>query len=157
MQDMRPSADAGAAGPQGPSGLERLRRWLEEGADPSMGRTLDFALVAVEPDHVVFRGQPNERFLNPMGGVHGGWAAAVLDSALGCATVLSLGRGESFTTLELKVNFTRAIAADGPALTAVGTIVTRGRRVALTEARLTDDDGKVYAHATSTCLVLPVP
>ncbi|UOM35865.1 PaaI family thioesterase [Acuticoccus sp. I52.16.1] len=140
----------------GPSGLEQIRAILADPAlAPSMARTLNFALVEVEPDRVVFRGTPTADFLNPLGVVHGGWAAAILDSALGVATHVTLAPGELFTTLELKVNLTRAIRPDGPALSATGRCITRGRRVAVTEATLTDEAGKVYAHGTSTCMIMP--
>lgn len=136
------------------SGLEQLQL-IAQGAQgqPSMASTLDFALVEVAADRVVFRGVPSDRVLNPMGTVHGGWAAAILDSALGCAVHVTLAPGEQFATLELKVNLTRAIFPDIGTLTAVGTIVTRGRRVALSEARLSDASGRIYAHGTSTCLI----
>ncbi|WP_226574781.1 PaaI family thioesterase [Acuticoccus sediminis] len=120
-----------------------------------MGKTLNFELVSADLDRVVFRGTPTDQFMNPLGTVHGGWASAILDSALGCATHVTLAPGELFTTLELKVNLTRAIRPDGRALTATGRMVTRGRRVAVTEATLADDDGKVYAHGTSTCMIMP--
>ncbi len=140
----------------GLSGLEQIRAILADPQrTPSMARTLNFALSVVERDRVVFRGIPTDGFMNPFGTVHGGWAATILDSALGCATHVTLEPGERFTTLELKVNLTRAIRADGTALDATGRIVTRGRRIAVTEATLTDDAGKVYAHGTSTCMIMP--
>ena len=140
----------------GPTGLEQIRALMANSARTfGMGRTLNFALIAAEVDHVIFRGTPTEAFMNPFGTVHGGWASSILDSALGCATHISLAAGEKFTTLELKVNLTRAIHADGPPLSATGRLVTRGRRIAVTEATLTDDAGKIYAHATSTCMIMP--
>ncbi len=139
----------------GPTGLEQLRALLDDPSRiPSMAKTLTCTLISVDPDEIACRGEPTADFLNPLGAIHGGWASAVLDSALGCATHATLAPGETFTTLELKVNLTRAIRPDGPALTAVGRIVTRGRRIAVTEATLKDDDGKVYAHGTSTCLIM---
>jgi len=139
----------------GPTGLEQLRALLEDPSlVPSMARTLNFTLISVKPDEVAFRGEPTGDFLNPLGAVHGGWASALLDSALGWAAHVTQAPGETFTTLELKVNLTRAIRPDGPPLTAIGRIITRGRRIAVTEATLRDDEGKVYAHGTSTCLIM---
>lgn len=137
------------------SGLEQLRLILSGAVgQPTMGDTLAFRLVEVAEGHAVFRGRPDERFLNPLGTVHGGWASAVLDSALGCAVHSTLAPGERFATLELKVNLTRAITPATGDLVATGTIVTRGRRVGVSEARLVDEAGRVCGHATSTCLVL---
>lgn len=136
-------------------GLSVLRRMVDGTlAQPSMAGTLDFDIVAATAGEVVFEGRPSRRFLNPMGGIHGGWVAAVLDSAMGSAVMATLGEGERFTTLELKTNFTRAIEPDGPALRCTGSVISRGRRVALAEARMVDAGGRMCAHATSTCLIL---
>ena len=137
------------------SGLEQLRAIIAgEMPQPTMARTLAFALVDVSEGRAVFRAMPNAGFMNPLGTIHGGWASAVLDSALGCAVHSTLAPGDMFTTLELKVNLTRAIRPDTGALIATGTILTRGRRTATSEARLCDETGRIFAHATSTCLVI---
>lgn len=135
-----------------------LLRAMADGRTPQtpMGRTLGFRLSAIEAGRATFAATPGAAFLNPMGTVHGGWASAVLDSAMGCAVLSTLAAGEMFTTLELKINFTRAIRADGAALEAVGTVMVRGRRVVTAEARMTDRAGCIAAHATSTCLIVPV-
>jgi uncharacterized protein (TIGR00369 family) len=138
------------------SGLRQLQAIVDGTVgQPTMARTLAFRLVEVAEGHAVFIALPGESFLNPSGTMHGGWASSVLDSALGCAVHSTLAAGERFATLELKVNLTRAITPETGELTAVGTIVTRGRRAATSEARLTDGAGKVYAHGTSTCLIVP--
>ena len=139
------------------SGLDQLRGILDgRFAQPSMGATLGFRLVSAAEGHAVFEGMPTAAMMNPFGTVHGGWASTVIDSALGCAVHSTLGPGERFTTLELKVNLTRALYPGTAGLTATGTIVTRGRRIAVSEARLVDGEGRVCAHGTSTCLVMAI-
>jgi uncharacterized protein (TIGR00369 family) len=138
------------------SGLELLRAIMSgELPAPPMGRTLGFRLVAVEPGAACFEGIPSDALLNPLGSVHGGWALALIDSAAGCAVHSELPAGTGYTTLETKVNFTRAIRPDGGPVRCGGRVVTRGRTVATAEARLTDQDGRVLAHGTSTLLILP--
>jgi uncharacterized protein (TIGR00369 family) len=138
----------------GLSGLEALRAIIAGTLPtPAMAETLAFRLVAVDEGEAHFAGTPDERFLNPLGTVHGGWAATILDSALGCAVHSTLAPGERFTTLELKVNLSRAIVPGVGELTARGAIVTRGRRIATSEARLVDTAGRIYAHGTTTCMV----
>lgn len=116
---------------------------------------MNFRLGEVGDGTVAFDGQPGPQHRNPMGGVHGGWALTLLDSACGCAGMSTLPAGFGFTTLELKANFTRAIRPDGGMLRTVGTVVTRGRTIITTEARMTDAQGRPVAHATSTLMVLP--
>ncbi len=138
------------------SGLDQLRGIVSgEFAMPTMLETLGFRLVAVDDAAVVLEGAPGENALNPMGTVHGGWAATVLDSAMGCAVHATLAPGERFATLELKVNLIRALLPGMAQLTATGTLVSRGRRTAVSEARLVGADGKVYASGSSTCMILP--
>ena len=138
------------------SGLEQLRGIIEGTLpSPTMGTTLGFRIVEVSEGRAVFEGTPGEAAMNPLGTVHGGWAASVLDSALGCAVHTTMAPGERYTTLEIKVNLTRAILPGAGPLLAIGTIVYRGRRTATSEARLTDAAGKLYAHGTCTCLMLP--
>ena len=122
-------------------------------AQPSIGRTLDFSLVEVGDGLAVFEGSPDERTYNPMGTVHGGYAATLLDSACGIATHSKLAPGQTYTTLELKVAYHRAMSASTGPVRAVGSVITFGRRVAFAEARLTDDEGRLLASATSTLLI----
>ncbi|MBL8276020.1 MAG: PaaI family thioesterase [Pelomonas sp.] len=124
---------------------------------PPMGSTLDFIPIRVEPGKAIFQGRPNKRHYNPMGTVHGGWFAAMLDSALGCAIHSTLPAGKGYTTLELKVNLVRALTDVVPMVRAEGTLIHGGRQVATSEARIIGPDGKLYAHATTTCLIFDLP
>ena len=136
------------------SGLEMLQR-LAAGdlPRPPIGATLNFDPETVEHGRVIFAGTPLFDHYNPIGTVHGGWIAAMLDSALGCAVHTTLAPGERFATLELKVNLTRALVPGMAPLRATGTLVTRGRRTAVSEALLVDAEGRVCAHGSSTCLI----
>lgn len=120
---------------------------------PPMGDTLDFIPIRIEHGRAIFEGQPKAKHYNPMGTVHGGWIAAVLDSALGCAIHSTLAAGKGYTTLELKINFVRALTDVVQTVRAEGTVIHAGRQVATSEARLTGPDDKLYAHATTTCLI----
>ena len=135
------------------SGIEQLRAMIAAEAQPSIGRTLDFSLVEVGDGLAVFEGSPDERTYNPMGTVHGGYAATLLDSACGIATHSKLAHGQTYTTLELKVAYHRAMSATTGPVRAIGSVISFGRRVAFAEARLTDDEGRLLASATSTLLV----
>ena len=138
----------------GPSGLEQLRQMIAAGQRPGIAVSLDFALVEVDRGHAVFEGTPGLHAYNPIGMVHGGYAATLLDSACGCAVHASLTGAQTYTTLELKVAFLKALTtATGP-VRAVGRVVSLGRRVAFSEAALTDAAGKLYASATSTLLII---
>jgi len=138
----------------GPSGLEQLRQMIAAGQRPGIAVALDFALVEVDRGHAVFEGTPGLHAYNPIGMVHGGYAATLLDSACGCAVHASLTGAQTYTTLELKVAFHKALTtATGP-VRAVGRVVALGRRVAFSEAALTDAAGKLYASATSTLLII---
>ncbi len=124
---------------------------------PPIAETLDFLLVEVGPGRAVFQGTPGPAHLNPMGGVHGGWFATLLDSALGCAvhTMMPLGRG--YTTAELGVNLVRGLSPQVQRVRAIGEVLHCGRQLATATARLVGPDGKLYAHATTTCLVFELP
>jgi uncharacterized protein (TIGR00369 family) len=102
---------------------------------------------------VVFQGQPLLRHYNPLGSVHGGWFATLLDSALGCAVHTSLPVGKGYTTLEFKLNLVRGLSAQVPRVRAIGRVVHAGKQVATSEAQLVGHDGKLYAHASTTCLI----
>jgi uncharacterized protein (TIGR00369 family) len=121
---------------------------------PPMAELLGFRLVEVETGHAVFEVEPGERHYNPIGVVHGGLAMTLLDSAMGCAVQTHMPAGGAYTTLEAKTNLVRAITGKTGMLRAIGKVVHTGSRVATAEGRLVDAAGKLYAHATSTCLVL---
>ena len=122
---------------------------------PPMSQTLGFHLVEAEEGRAVFEGLPEFRHYNPIGTVHGGFAATLLDSALGCAIFSTLAKGEAWTTLELKFNLVRPITKDTGPVRAEGRIIHRGRTVATSEGDLKDLSGRLYAHATTTCMIFP--
>jgi uncharacterized protein (TIGR00369 family) len=135
------------------SGLEQLRAALGGDKPRGIGKTLGFRMTELEAGRVVFEATPDEHLYNPIGAVHGGFAATLLDSATGCAVHSRLKAGQGFTTLELKVAYHRPITkATGP-VRAEGTVTQLGRRAAFAEARLTDGAGRLLASATSTLLV----
>ncbi len=136
------------------SGLEYMRHLIEKQRRVPIGETLGFRLVEVDEGLAVFEAEAGPWAYNPIGSVHGGWYAAVLDAPLGVALHTLLPRGVGYTTLELKVNLLRAVKPDTGVLRAVGKVVHRGRRTAVTEAQLEDAEGRLYANATSTCLII---
>ena len=140
---------------EGLTGLEALRRMIAgEVPAPPIAYTMDFFLMEVEAGRAVFQGWPLFKHYNPLGGVHGGWYATVLDSALGCAVHTTMGVGERYTTLELKLNLLRAMQDGQPQrVRAIGRVRHRGRQTASAEADLVGPDGRLYAHASTTCLV----
>jgi uncharacterized protein (TIGR00369 family) len=109
----------------------------------------------VEPGRAVFAIEPMEYHYNPIGSVHGGVACTLLDSAMGCAVHTTLPAGVGYTTAELKVNLVRAITSATGLLEAEGKVIHRGNRLATAEGFLRDMDGRLYAHGTSTCVILP--
>ena len=119
----------------------------------SIGQTLDFLLIEVAHGRAVFQGTPGPGHLNPMGSVHGGWYATLLDSALGCCVHSALPAGKGYTTLELKVNLIRAIRPETVRVRAIGQVIHVGGQTATADARLVGPDGKLYAHGSTTCLV----
>jgi uncharacterized protein (TIGR00369 family) len=121
---------------------------------PPMARTLDFRLAEVEPGRAVFECTPGEHHYNPIGMVHGGLAATLLDSTMGCAIHTTLPAGAGYTTLELKINLLRALTRDTGLVRAVGTVLHGGRTTALAEGRLIDRHGKMLAYGTTTCLIV---
>lgn len=136
------------------SGIEQLRAMIATGRQPPIGETLGFALVAVEEGRAVFEGNPDGRVYNPIGSVHGGYAATLLDSACGIAVHSKLAPGQGYTTLELKISYVRGMTVDTGVVRAEGTVISMGRRVAFAEAKLTDAAGRILATATSTLLVI---
>jgi uncharacterized protein (TIGR00369 family) len=140
------------------SGLEFLRAMMRgDQPSPRMSDTLGFRLAEVAEGLAIFEGEPSSALLNPLGAVHGGWALTLIDSATGCAVHTLLPPGVGYTTVETKVNFTRAIAPDGGTVRCEGRVLTKGRRIATAEARLLSSDGKVLAHGTSTLMILEPP
>ena len=136
------------------TGLEQLQAAFAAGGDKrGIGKTLGFKLIAMEAGKVEFGGTPDEDVFNPIGTVHGGYAATLLDSALACAVHSALKAGQAYTTLELKVSYHKAMTATTGPITATGTVKSLGRRAAFAEGQLTDAEGRLYASATSTLLV----
>lgn len=160
-QTIRTRAEAGAgpgvARPDqvvGRTGLELMEAMLRgELPYPPIAKTLDFILVEAEQGRAVFQGTPGPSHLNPMGTVHGGWYATLLDSALGCAVHTMLPAGRAYTTAELSVNLVKAIGPKVQRVRAEGKVIHCGRQLATAEARLYGPDGTLYAHGTTTCLV----
>ncbi len=138
------------------TGLELLQRLIDgHYPAPSIGARMNFGLVEIGEGRAVFRGLPGERHLNPLGTVHGGWAATILDSALGCAVHTTMARGEAYTTVEFKVNLMRPITPKTGLVTCEGTVISRGRTIAVSEAKLVDANGKLLAFGTETCSIFP--
>jgi len=137
------------------TGIEFLRA-IRDGRLPSppIAELLGFQLVEVEPGHAVFECVPGKQHYNPLGVVHGGLAMTLLDSAMGCCVQTRMPAGSGYTTLEAKTNLVRAITAQTGRLRAIGKVVHLGNRIATAEGRLEDASGKLYAHATTTCIVL---
>jgi uncharacterized protein (TIGR00369 family) len=134
-------------------GYEQLRAMLAGGVKAPIGETLGFDLVEVDRGRIVFEGKPDRSVYNPLGMVHGGYAATLLDSACGMAVHSQLGPGRSHTTLELKVSYMRGLSDQSGVVRATGTAISVGRRVGFAEATLHDGHGRLCATATSTLLV----
>jgi len=136
------------------SGLDYLRA-IAEGRipRPPIAALLGMDIAGIQPGRVTFSLEVGEHLYNPIGSVHGGVFCTLLDSAMGCAVHSTLGRGQAYTTLELKVNMVRALTVDTPGVVATGEVVSAGRRVVTASGQLTGPDGTLYAHATTTCLV----
>ncbi len=137
------------------SGLEYLRAIVDGKVPPPpiavlMGYTLD----EVSEGRAVFGMEPGEHVYNPIGSVHGGVAATLLDSTMACAVHTMLPRGVVYTTLEIKVNYVRPMTRETGRVQAIGTVIHVGSRTGTAEGRLIDANGKLYAHGTTTCLIL---
>jgi uncharacterized protein (TIGR00369 family) len=142
----------------GKTGLELFRAMMAgELPGAPIAKTLGFNLVEVEPGRVVFQGRPAQAYYNPLGTVHGGWYATLLDSAVACAVHSILPAGRAYTTLELKLNMVKALTDKVPLVRTEGKIIHPGRQVATAEGRLYGPDGTLYAHATTTCLIFDLP
>ncbi|HXJ09012.1 MAG TPA: PaaI family thioesterase [Burkholderiales bacterium] len=144
-----------AAAARSMPGIEFLRA-IRDGRlpGPPIAQLLGFSLAEVEPGYAVFECVPGERHYNPIGVVHGGLAMTLLDSCMGCCVQSAMPAGSGYTTLEAKTNLVRAITSATGRLRAIGKLVHAGRRVATAEGRLEDEAGKLYAHASTTCIVL---
>lgn len=136
------------------SGLDLLRGILAGDLPGApIAKVLNLRPVSVDPGYVVFEGNPTADFFNPIGSVHGGWTATLLDSSVACAVQSMLPAGKGYTTIELKINFVRAVMPDSGPLRAEGKVIHVGGRIGTAEGRLTDTSGRLYAHATTTCLI----
>jgi uncharacterized protein (TIGR00369 family) len=144
-----------AAAGRAMTGIDFLRA-MRDGdlPPPPIAVLLGFRLTEVEPGHVVFECTPGEQHYNPIGVVHGGLAMTLLDSAMGCCVQTRVPAGSGYTTLEAKTNLVRAITDKTGRLRAIGKVVHIGSRIATAEGRLEDASGKLYAHASTTCIVL---
>ena len=140
------------------SGLDYLRRiFAPDGEAAAIGTLIGMSFVSADHGRVVFALTPEERHYNPIGSVHGGIAATLLDSAMGCAVHSTLPPGTGYTTAEIKVSYVRALtAATGP-VRAEGRLIHGGSRMATAEGFVRDAEGRLYAHGTTTCLVFPPP
>lgn len=156
--------DAGQDGPMNAlaeaagrlDGLAQLRALRDAGRQAPIARTMDFHITEIEHGAVTFEGSPGRGVYNPIGTVHGGYAATLLDSACGCAVHSRLSAEQGYTTLELKVAYHRALTEDSGTVKAQGRVVSMGRRAAFAEATLIDGQGRLCASATSTLLVFPL-
>jgi uncharacterized protein (TIGR00369 family) len=139
----------------GMSGLEALRLMMAGNhPPPSISTTLGFYLAEVGDGRALFIGEPSDRILNPLGIVHGGYALTLIDSCTGCAAHTTLPAGVSYTTVETKVNFVRAMTPATGQVRAEGVVVARGRTIITAEGKITDSRGRLLAHGTSTLIVL---
>lgn len=139
---------------RGMTGLEFIRRLMTE-PDVPMLSTIGYRIAEVESGRVVVECEVGEHLYNPIGVVHGGVAATLLDTAAGCAVHTVLPVGTAYTSLDLSVRFLRPVTLDIGPVRAVGTVVNRGRRTALASAELRDASDRLLAHATSSCMLFP--
>ncbi|SIT30377.1 PaaI family thioesterase [Achromobacter sp. MFA1 R4] len=138
----------------GMTGLQILHAMMAgELPYPPMNDTMNMTLVEADSGWVVFMGIPEPRHCNPFGTVHGGWFSTLLDSALGCSIQSALPEGRTYTTVELSVNIVRPATPSSGPLRAAATLIHSGRQIATAQARVEDENGKLYAHATTTCMV----
>jgi uncharacterized protein (TIGR00369 family) len=136
------------------SGMEVLRGMLAGRYPmPPIQEASGFTLVQIEPGRAVFTGTPQQRFYNPISTVHAGWTSTVLDSAMACAVWSVLEAGLFFTTMEFKISLVRPITIETGPIRAESSLLSRGKRAATAEARMTDEAGKLLAHATTTCII----
>lgn len=138
----------------GQDGIDFLRGMLDRRYPaPPICETMGFILTEVEPGRAVFEGTPTAAFFNPLGTIHGGWTAAILDSSLGCCVHSILKTGQGYTTVEMKVNYVRALMPETGLVRCEGKVIHAGGRIATSEARLVDGKGRLIAHGTETCMI----
>jgi uncharacterized protein (TIGR00369 family) len=136
------------------SGLELFQRMMRGELPPApIAAVLDFALVEAEKGRIVFQGHPHRNFYNPAGTIHGGWQATLLDSCMACAVQSQLEAGQAYTSLEIKINFVRAMNDKVGPVRAEGSVIQVGRQIGIAEGKIYDAAGKLYAHGTTTCLI----
>ncbi len=156
----RLAGKAGVATPQqaaGKTGLEKMQAQLRGDAPyPHMADTMDFFMVDIAFGEATFQGTPQLKHFNPMGGIHGGWFATIMDSAFGCAVISALPVDYGFTTAELSLNIVRGATDKTGPMRAIAKVLHCGRQLATVEAKIVDVSGKLYAHGTSTCMLFPV-
>ena len=124
---------------------------------PPIADTVPMTFREATEGRIVVTARPEARFMNPIGSIHGGYAAVLLDTALGCAVHTTLGAGEAYTSLEIKCSFHRALQPETGEITVTGTVISRGRRAASAEARIEDAQGRLLASGSSTCLIFALP
>jgi len=143
---------------RGQTGLEAITGMMDGRTPPApMGMHLNFCIVHASPGQVIFQGRPQSTHLNPMGTVHGGWYATILDSALGCAVHTMLPAGRGYTTTHLNLQLVRSIPLGVERVQAVAEVIHCGRQLATAQSQLLGPDGSLYAHATCTCLIFDLP
>lgn len=162
--ELRVRATLGASGATSPDQLASMSgkalfeaMFAGELLSPPIGETLDFIPIHIEDGSAIFQGRPGKQHYNPLGSVHGGWFCTILDSAVGCAIHSTLPAGKGYTTLEIKVNMIRALTTAIPLVRAEAKIIHVGRQTATAEGRIVGPNGKLYAHATTTCLIFDMP
>jgi uncharacterized protein (TIGR00369 family) len=137
------------------TGLEIMQAFMEaEGRSAGIGVTFGMRPVEVSHGRVVFQATPTRAFYNPIGTVHGGFAATLLDSCLGCAIHTTLPAGVGYTTVDLNITYLRALTDQTGPIRAIGEVIQSGRRIATAQGRLVDADDRLYATGTTTCLIL---
>ncbi|WP_243399949.1 PaaI family thioesterase [Arthrobacter glacialis] len=137
------------------TGLEQLRALVDGTVSPPpISSHIGLEFISVSEGHVVMTAQPDESHYNPIGSIHGGFFATVLDSACGCAVHSTLPAGVGYTSLEIKVSFLRPITAETGTVTAHGWVTRRGKSASFAEADIRDSEGRVLATASSTCLII---
>lgn len=123
---------------------------------PPISKTLGFHLTEVEIGRAVFEGVPDERLLNPIATVHGGYVATLLDSAMACAVHSTIKAGQAYTTVEIKIAFIRPLTEETGPVRATGKLINAGRRLGVAEGTLTDAEGRILAHGSTTCMIFAV-
>ncbi len=142
----------------GMAGIDYMRAMIDgKIPPPPIAQLVQMDLVEAEPGRVVFTSRPDQSVYNPIGAVHGGLVCTLLDSVAGCALHSTLPAGKGYTSVEIKINYLKAVRESSGLLTAVGTVVKAGSRVGFTEGVVTDESGALVATATSTLLLFDLP